>query len=102
MPTIIKVENLIPATPARVYYAFTHAADLTEWMCDYATVAPRPKGRLYLWWHGDFYSAGEYISLEENKSIVFQWHGRLEPCSTEVAVTLQPKDGGTLVTLTVK
>lgn len=54
---------------------------------------------MYLWWHGDFYSAGEYIALEENKSVKFKWFARFEPCATEVNVTLSPKDGGTLVRL---
>jgi len=99
MPTTVKAETLVKASPVQVYYAFTHAATLTEWMCDYATVAPRPGGRMYLWWHGDFYSAGEYVSLEENKSIVFKWFGRGEPASSEVAVTLTRQDGGTLVTM---
>jgi uncharacterized protein YndB with AHSA1/START domain len=100
MATTAKAEKLVKASPARVYYAFTHASALVEWMCDFATVAPRPQGRMYLWWHGDFYSAGEFISLEENKFIVFQWHGRLDPCATQVSVDLQKAEGGTLVALT--
>lgn len=100
MATQVRAEKWIKSSPAQVYYALTHAAELVEWMCDFATVAPRPRGRLYLWWHGDFYSTGEFISLEENKSVVFQWHARLDPCSTEVAVTLEEKEGRTVVTLT--
>jgi len=99
MPTTVRTEQLVKASPAEVYFAFTHACALTEWMCDFATVAPRPGGRMYLWWHGDFYSAGEFSSLEPNKSIVFQWHARLDPCATEVAVTFEEKKGSTLVTL---
>ena len=99
MSATVKAEQLVKATPAQVYFAFTRAIGLTEWMCDFATVAPRPGGRMYLWWHGDFYSAGEYVSLEENKSVVFKWFGRGDPAPTEAAVTLIEKDGGTLVTL---
>jgi uncharacterized protein YndB with AHSA1/START domain len=99
MSTTVSSEQFINATPAQVYYAFTHAIALHEWLCDFATVAPRPGGRMYLWWHGDFYSAGEYVSLEENKSIVFKWFGRGDPLPTEVAISLQEKDGGTLVML---
>ena len=99
MPTTVKAENFVKATPAQVYFAFTHAVALTEWMCDFATVAPRPGGRLYLWWHGDFYSAGEFVSLEENKSIVFNWHSRQDPGTSQVAVTLEEKNNGTLVTM---
>jgi uncharacterized protein YndB with AHSA1/START domain len=99
MPTTVTSEQLIKATPAQVYYALTHATALHEWLCDFATVAPRPGGRMYLWWHGDFYSAGEYVSLEENKSVKFKWFARFEPAATDVTVTLTPRDKGTLVTL---
>ena len=99
MSTTLKVEQFVNATPAQVYFAFTHAISLTEWLCDFATIAPRPGGRMYLWWHGDFYSAGEYISLEENKSILFLWHGRDEPAPSQVKVTLQEQAGGTQVIL---
>jgi uncharacterized protein YndB with AHSA1/START domain len=96
----IKVEKNVNVPASQVYFAFTHAASLVEWMCDYATVAPHPGGRMYLWWNGDFYSAGEYISLEENKSVIFWWHGRSDPCPTQVTVTLAENGGSTLVKLT--
>jgi uncharacterized protein YndB with AHSA1/START domain len=95
----LKVEQFVKTKPEEVYFAFTHAISLTEWMCDFATVAPRPGGRMYLWWHGDFYSAGEYISLEKNKSFVFKWHARQDPAPSQVAVTLHEQEGGTLVSL---
>jgi Trypsin-like serine proteases, typically periplasmic, contain C-terminal PDZ domain len=97
MSTTVKSQQLINASPAHVYYALTHAEGLHEWLCDYATVAPRPGGRMYLWWHGDFYSAGEYIALEQNKSVKFKWFARFEPSPTEVEVTLTPIGGGTMV-----
>jgi uncharacterized protein YndB with AHSA1/START domain/uncharacterized damage-inducible protein DinB len=97
MPTTVHSEQLVKATPAQVYFAFTHAIGLTEWLCDFATVAPRPGGRMYLWWHGDFYSAGEYVALEENKSIQFKWFARFEPAASEVTVTLTPRGNDTLV-----
>jgi uncharacterized protein YndB with AHSA1/START domain len=99
MSTNLKIEQFINATPSQVYFAFTHAIGLTEWMCDFATVAPRPGGRLYLWWHGDFYTAGEYISLEKDKSIIFKWHSRQDPAPSQVTVTLEVQNGGTLVRL---
>ena len=54
MATILKAEQYIKVTPSEVYFAFTHAISLTEWMCDFATVAPQPGGRMYLWWYGNF------------------------------------------------
>jgi len=99
MSTTVSSEQFIQASPAQVYYAFTHAVALHEWLCDFATVAPRPGGRMYLWWHGDFYSAGEYVSLEENKSVIFKWFGRGDPVPTDVAISLKENDSGTLVML---
>jgi uncharacterized protein YndB with AHSA1/START domain len=99
MSTTVTSEQLIKATPMEVYYAFTHASALHEWLCDFATVAPRPGGRMYLWWHGDFYSAGEYIALEENETLKFKWFARFEPAPSEVSVIITPQANGTLVTL---
>ncbi|MGB8212190.1 MAG: SRPBCC domain-containing protein [Anaerolineales bacterium] len=96
----LKAEQFVKCTPSQVYFGFTHAISLMEWMCDFATVVPHPGGRIYLWWRGDFYSAGEFISLAENKSIVFKWHSSQDPAPSQIAVTLQEKDGGTLVGLT--
>ena len=98
--TMITVEKEIKTSPGQVYYALTHASMLTQWLCDLATVAPRPGGRMYLWWNGDFYSSGEYVSLEENRSIVFKWFGRSDPGSSPVTVILRPINGHTLVSLT--
>ncbi len=99
MSTRISVKQTVGVPPDQVYFAFTRAIALHEWLCDFATVAPRPGGRMYLWWQGDFYSAGEYISLEEDKSVAFTWFGRGDPGSSRVTATLQPGQGGTQVLL---
>jgi uncharacterized protein YndB with AHSA1/START domain len=92
-------EKFIKASPALVYQAFTSATVLKEWLCDVATVAARPGGRMYLWWNGDFYSAGEYLALEPNHSVSFRWHSKVDPAPTQVTVSLLEKEGGTLVTM---
>jgi len=99
MSTTVTSELYIKTSPAQIYYALTHAVALHEWLCDFATVAARPGGRMYLWWHGDFYSAGEYLALEENISVKFRWFARSEPAPSEVTITLSPKYKGTLVVL---
>ncbi len=91
---------VIKATPAEVYLAFTRSLRLEQWLCDFATVQPRPAGRMYLWWNGDFYSSGEYIQLEENKALKFKWHARFDPAPSEVAVLLGEEKDGTRVTMT--
>lgn len=99
MSQTVVSEQFIKSAPPQVYLAFTRSLLLRQWLCDFATVLPRPGGRMYLWWNGDFYSAGEYTALEENKMVKFKWQARFEPGPSEVTVTLTPKDEGAYVRL---
>ena len=95
----IKVEQLVMAPVSQVYRAFTNSSALREWMGDFATLDAKPGGRLYIWWHGGYYTSGEFIRLEKDKELVFTWLGREEPRSTQVTVTFKPKRKSTLVRL---
>lgn len=96
---ILKFETYIPASPAQVYYAFTNATALREWLCDLATVDPRPGGRVYLYWNSGYYSSGEYTALETGKSIALIWNGRGDPGRSQVSVTAELQESGTRLTL---
>ncbi len=95
----VSAETLVQAPIKQAYRAFTNATPLREWLCDVATVEPHPRGRMYLWWRGDFYSSGHYLELEENKRVKFRWYSSVDPAPTEVTVTFEEKDGGVLVCL---
>ena len=98
MMTVI-VEKLVQAPLAQAWKAFTNASSMRNWLCDLATVAPRPNGRIYLWWNGDFYSAGVYREVEQYKKVSFTWQSPNESQPTLVTVTFAEQDGGTLVKL---
>ncbi|MBI5352627.1 MAG: SRPBCC domain-containing protein [Chloroflexi bacterium] len=97
--TTSSAEILVHAPVKLAYRAFTNATSLREWLCDVATVDPHLRGRMYLWWVGDFYSSGHYLELDENKKIKFRWYSNIDPAPTEVTVTVTEKDGATLVKL---
>ncbi|MBN2386258.1 MAG: SRPBCC domain-containing protein [Anaerolineales bacterium] len=99
MTMTVQSEQTVAAPPEQVYFAFTRSILLRQWLCDFASVTPRPAGRMYLWWNGDFYSAGEYLALEENQSIQFKWFARGEPAASVVSVSLAAQDNGTRITL---
>jgi uncharacterized protein YndB with AHSA1/START domain len=99
MPSVV-VEQFISAPPERVYYAFTNATTLREWLCDLATVAPRPGGRIYLFWNAGFYAAGEFLVVDKERSIKFKWVGKDEPGASQVYITFEPKNEGTNVKIT--
>jgi uncharacterized protein YndB with AHSA1/START domain len=92
--TTVTAETFVQAPLKFAYRAFTNATSLREWLCDVATVAPHPHGRMYLWWAGDFYSSGHYLELEENKRVKFRWFSNIDPAPTEVTVTFTEKDSG--------
>jgi uncharacterized protein YndB with AHSA1/START domain len=89
--------QIVQASPAQAFRAFTNAMALREWLCDVSSTVPRPGGRLYLWWNSGYYTAGEFIEVQPNEKISFTWQGRGEPGQTQVEVTLTPRDGGALV-----
>ncbi|MFN8401699.1 MAG: SRPBCC domain-containing protein [Anaerolineales bacterium] len=92
--TTVTAETFVQAPLKFAYRAFTNATSIREWLCDVATVSPHPRGRMYLWWAGDFYSSGHYLELEENKKVKFRWYSSIDPAPTEVTVSLTEKDGG--------
>jgi uncharacterized protein YndB with AHSA1/START domain len=95
--TTVTSEIFVNASAARAYRAFTNATALREWLCDVATVEAHPRGRMYLWWNGDFYSSGHYLELEDDKRLRFRWYSSIDPAATEVQATFHARDGGTLV-----
>jgi uncharacterized protein YndB with AHSA1/START domain len=95
----IKLEKFIQAPPSEVFIYFTNSTALKDWMCDVATTDPRPGGHFYLCWAADYFTSGEFVKLEKNKLVSFTWHGRGEPRSTLVEISLKKQKGGTQLKL---
>jgi uncharacterized protein YndB with AHSA1/START domain len=93
----VSTETFVKASAKLAYRAFTNSTALREWLCDVATVEKHPKGRMYLWWRGDFYSSGHYLELDENKCVKFRWYANIDPAPTDVTVSITEKEGGSLV-----
>lgn len=94
---ILRYEIKVKAPPRQVYQAFTNATWLREWICDIATVNPKPGGHLFLAWNDGYYSAGNYTELVKNQLVAFTWHGRGEPAPTWIKVSITPQNGSTRV-----
>jgi uncharacterized protein YndB with AHSA1/START domain len=99
-PISYKFEKTIYASASEVYRSFTNAMALREWLCDVATVQPRPGGRIYLAWESGYYVSGDYTKLVENKEVSFMNRGRNEPDSTQVTILIESHGGQTNLTLT--
>lgn len=95
----LSFKQLVKTSPENTYRAFTNATDLRRWLCNVATVVPRPSGRLYLWWNSGYYTSGEFTIAESGKKAAFTWFGKGDPAASEVEVTFTAQDRGTLISL---
>jgi len=89
------MEQHVHAAPADVYRAFTGRLPLRMWLCADAQIDPRPEGRLFLWWADGYYASGEFVEIEPEQRIAWQWCGRGEPAATKVCISLSAAGGGT-------
>ena len=90
----------IGAPPGTVYAALTDAAALRAWLAEHAEVSLDSK--VFEFW-GRYTPEGErgrqrLLAAEAGHGLSFSW--LLQGAETEVAIGLEPRDGGTLVTLT--
>jgi uncharacterized protein YndB with AHSA1/START domain len=101
-------ERQIDASPETVFAFFTDPEKLTRWLCTEATVDPRAGGvchQIHIGDDGQRYSMrGEFVEVSAPARVVFTWGFENEnmetrPGSTTVEVTLEPRDGGTLLRL---
>ncbi len=91
----------ISVPPAEVFHLFTSPSALQEWCCQAAQVDPRPSGRLYLWWHQGYYTAGVFTEVTTDQRLAFTWQGAGDPAATVVRVDFASAvGGGTQVTVT--
>ena len=97
--TSVQVQQLVHAPASAAYNAFSNATALREWLCDFASAVPRPNGRIYLWWAGDFYSSGHFIEVEQDKRLSFRWFSNIDPAPSEIAVTFEARGADTMVTM---
>ncbi len=96
---VLTFEQFIQATSQQICQAFTNASNLRNWLCDIATVDPRPGGRMYLAWNSGYYASGEYTTVEPGKEVAFVWYGRDDPNRSQVIITCQDQENGVKVIL---
>jgi uncharacterized protein YndB with AHSA1/START domain len=94
MATSLKYVQSVGASPSLVYRAFTNATALREWLCDTASVDPRPGGRFFIAWNNGYYASGEYSKVQPDKEVQFIWQGRDDPGPTKVRMLIEALDNG--------
>lgn len=100
--TELRIERTLAANPERVWRAFT-TPELGEWLWPAAwnatcQVDARVGGR-YRVAAAAMTVGGEFVALDEPHRIVQTWQWDDEPNETLVTITLEPRDGGTALTI---
>ena len=102
----LTVERHIAASAQRVWNALTSADALSEWLWPpaFATIAIvdlRVGGRYRIASEvAGMAVGGEYLAVDEPRGLVQTWQWEGEPGETLVTMTIDPEDGGTLLTVT--
>lgn len=116
MPEAVGTEPIvrevrIDASPETVFAFFTEPEKLTRWLCDEATVDPRPGGINHQTHpgskgnpRGPYYMRGEFLEVSPPTRVVFTWGFEnldvpVGPGKSTVEVTLEPDGEGTHVRL---
>lgn len=99
MKTITK-ELFINATPDRVFNALTEKEELEKWFVKIAEVELKPGGTIKTNWTADMGEHGTVKEVNPPHVFSFTWEGMFSPSPTTITFTLEPKDNGTLLTLT--
>jgi uncharacterized protein YndB with AHSA1/START domain len=101
-------ERQIEASPETMFAFFTDPEKLTRWLAVEATLDPRPGGvchQTHVAGSGErYFMRGEFVEVSPPSRVVFTWGFRNEarevrPGASTVEVTLEPRHGGTWLTL---
>ena len=100
---VVQCQVQISASQETVYSYFTDASKMTRWQGIAARLDPQPGGEFFCDLDDNMVMEGKFLELDPFNKIVFtfgwQGHPVVSPGSTRVEVTLEPAEGGTLLTL---
>jgi uncharacterized protein YndB with AHSA1/START domain len=97
--TIIKQKVIIPASPQKVYEAYTDPKKHSEFTDSKATGKPVIGGKFTAW---DEYIFGKYLELEAGKRVVQEWTTTDWPkdySASKLELTFKEVSGGTEISM---
>jgi uncharacterized protein YndB with AHSA1/START domain len=105
--SVVEREIRVEASPETVFPFFTDPEKMVRWIGVGATLDPRPGGVFYLNTVSGYSFAGEYVTVEPYRRIVFTWgygnfpdeQNPLPPGTSTVELQLVPDGEATLVRL---
>ncbi|HVZ39461.1 MAG TPA: SRPBCC domain-containing protein [Candidatus Kapabacteria bacterium] len=101
----IRREIFINASPEHVFPFLVDPKQMTEWLAAASAESAAACGGIYRVVFDESHTArGEFVEVVPNSKVVFTWgwegnDGPLEPGSSRVEITLEPRNGGTFLSL---
>jgi uncharacterized protein YndB with AHSA1/START domain len=98
----IRLRVFIHASPREVFKAISEPEILTRWFMDNATLSHRKGGHYSFTWKGGPTHTGRVLEFVQGKRIAltWQWPGKEEQLVTKLKLSLEPKEGGTVLKFT--
>jgi uncharacterized protein YndB with AHSA1/START domain len=93
------VQQVIQASAAQVYRAFTMPTLLQLWLCSEAKATFREGSMFFYRWDRGFYAAGTFKTLDKDRHIAQTWRFSTQTAESLLDVTLTETDGATTVDL---
>jgi uncharacterized protein YndB with AHSA1/START domain len=103
----VERQIVLPVPPSRVWAALSDPEQLSAWFGAKASIELRPRGRARFRWPDGTERAAVVETVDEPRLLVFRWlpferadrgAARLTGAG-RVRISLQPRDGGTLLTV---
>jgi uncharacterized protein YndB with AHSA1/START domain len=98
----IRLPIFIHASPRKVFRAITEPEILTTWFMDRATLSTRKGGSYSFTWEGGPAHTGRVTEFVRGKRIAltWQWPGMEELGATKLTLSVEPRNGGTVLKFT--
>jgi uncharacterized protein YndB with AHSA1/START domain len=99
----VTLEIVVEASPETIFPFFTDPEKMVRWKGTRAELDARPGGIYNVDVTHQALARGEYVDVDEPRRVVFTWGWQgdddVPPGSSTVEITLEPRDGATLVRL---
>lgn len=92
-------ERVVAVPAAEAYRAFVHPTALRDWLCQFASLDVRQGGHVFLRWEDGYTISGNFLKVDANKRIEFNWASPADAGPSTLRVDFRPRREGTLVAL---
>lgn len=97
----IRLQAFLHTSPSKAFRAITEPRLLSGWMLDAATLSPRKGGRYSFTWEGGPTHTGTVLDFVRGKriAVTWQWPGKEDRLVTKLRLSVEAKEGGTVLKL---